>query len=131
MPSNSSEYNRAYYEANKDRAHARYLASRTEERLAYLKDYKVRYRKNLKDQIFEVYGKRCACCGESNPAFLSIDHVNGQGRAHRASLNGGTQLYLDIIRRGFPAEFQILCFNCNLGRAYNGGVCPHQAEQAA
>lgn len=35
---------------------------------------------------------------------------------------------LAIITAGFPPEYQIQCFNCNLGRARNGGVCPHQAR---
>jgi hypothetical protein len=23
--------------------------------------------------------------------------------------------------------FQVLCFNCNIGRERNGGMCPHKA----
>jgi hypothetical protein len=130
MPLDQSEYNRSYYARNRERIRAHYEANR-EARLAYGREYKLVYRKSLKDQIFEAYGGCCACCEESNPAFLSIDHVNGGGRAHRQSLNGGTMLYLDIIRRGFPDEFQLLCYNCNLGRAYNGGVCPHKDDRAA
>jgi hypothetical protein len=63
--------------------------------------------------------------------FLSIDHVNGGGRGHRKSLgtkaSSGAMLY-DIKNRGFPPDFQILCFNCNCGRQRNGGVCPHKEE---
>ncbi len=25
-----------------------------------------------------------------------------------------------------PEGFQVLCWNCNLGKYYNGGVCPHR-----
>lgn len=79
-----------------------------------------------RDQILDAYGARCLCCGESEPRFLTIDHVNGDGRQHRLELGGSNRrLLLDIIRRGFPAEYQVLCFNCNCGRQRNGGVCPH------
>lgn len=26
----------------------------------------------------------------------------------------------------YPKDIQILCYNCNLGREKNGGICPHQ-----
>lgn len=47
--------------------------------------------------------------------------MNGNGRA-----GGGTaSLYVDIIRRGFPDDFRVECYNCNCGAFRNGGVCPH------
>jgi len=85
-------------------------------------------RANLKEQVFSHYGKFCACCGETEPAFLTIGHVNGDGAAHRRSLgskSGGPRVYLDIIRRGFPNYFRVECYNCNCGAFRNGGVCPH------
>ena len=27
-----------------------------------------------------------------------------------------------------PDTIQILCFNCNCGRARNGGICPHETD---
>jgi hypothetical protein len=87
-------------------------------------------RRNLwatyRDRIIDAYGAFCACCGETGRLFLTIDHVNGDGRAHRRSLGGGNRrVMLAIINAGFPPDYQILCFNCNSGRARNGGVCPH------
>jgi hypothetical protein len=35
-----------------------------------------------------------------------------------------------IIRNGYPPDFEILCFNCNCGKAVNGGICPHEALRA-
>lgn len=69
----------------------------------------------------------CACCGEGVLAFLSLDHVNGGGRAHRQETGGGG-FYSWLKRHNYPAGFQVLCHNCNLGRQLNGGVCPHQTE---
>ena len=65
---------------------------------------------------------------KATPAFLSIDHVNGGGRAHRKAVGGGIAVLLDIIKRGFPAQFQLLCYNCNLGPYLNGGSCPHKDQ---
>jgi hypothetical protein len=85
-----------------------------------------------KAQIFAAYGGICACCGEDEPSFLSIDHVHGGGNAHRREVGGGNRrMMLQIIKAGYPPEYQLLCFNCNCGRALNGGVCPHQAKPGA
>jgi len=27
-----------------------------------------------------------------------------------------------------PAGFQVLCFNCNIGKQLNDGTCPHQLQ---
>lgn len=91
-------------------------------------------RARLKDQVFSHYGAVCACCGETEKIFLTLDHVNDDGAEHRRKMtgksgreSGGTvRVYLDVIRRGFPDDFQILCYNCNCGRFRNGGTCPHK-----
>ncbi len=79
-----------------------------------------------RDQIIDAYGAFCGCCGETERTFLTIDHVHGGGTEHRRSLGGGNRrMMLQIIEAGFPDDYQVLCFNCNMGRARNGGVCPH------
>jgi hypothetical protein len=90
-------------------------------------------RAKLKAEVYSHYGDKCACCGETEPRFLTLDHVNGGGRAHRQSLRaagppGPLAVLYDIKKRGYPPDFQILCFNCNCGRQANGGVCPHKEE---
>ena len=67
----------------------------------------------------------CACCGETNLGFLTIDHINGGGNAHRRELGGGGTLLVWLRKQGYPDGFQVLCFNCNAGRYWNGGTCPH------
>jgi hypothetical protein len=40
--------------------------------------------RKLKEAAYKAYGGfRCACCGEAEPLFLSLDHVNNDGAAHR------------------------------------------------
>jgi hypothetical protein len=85
------------------------------------------YRAGLKKQVYEHYcggTPMCMCCGETIQQFLSLDHINNDGAAHRKQFPAG-QVYLDIIRRGFPPAYDILCMNCNWGRRMNKGVCPH------
>jgi hypothetical protein len=75
----------------------------------------------------------CACCGEAEYGFLTLDHVNNDGAAHRRALNkgrnitGGGNVYYDLRRRGFPEGFQVLCYNCNCTKGYIG-CCPHQLK---
>jgi len=82
------------------------------------------HKKRIKEEVFEVYGKTCKCCGEENPAFLTMDHIDGGGTAHRKS--GASDIYKWLRSNRFPSGYQILCFNCNCGRSVNGGICPHQ-----
>lgn len=82
-------------------------------------------------EIIEAYGGQCACCGEANPGFLTIDHVNNDGKTHRDEVGSGHGVYRWLKKNGFPQEgFQLLCFNCNSGRHINGGTCPHKETPA-
>jgi predicted DNA-binding transcriptional regulator AlpA len=75
------------------------------------------------------YGGKCTCCGETKLHFLTIDHKNNDGADHRRKLGdphfGGIKIYRWLKKNSYPKEFQILCFNCNLGKYYNNGICPH------
>lgn len=91
-----------------------------------LKDY---YDKT-KLVVYEHYGNECACCGENNILFLSIDHVNNDGHLDRwpsGYRRAGYTLYSKIKTAGFPKTLQLLCMNCNYGKRMNNGTCPHIA----
>lgn len=83
------------------------------------------------DQILDHYSRACVCCGETNPQFLTLDHINNDGSKQRREMGnvgrGGYTYYKHVIDSGFPTDLQILCFNCNLGKNRNHGVCPHKA----
>ena len=86
---------------------------------------KDRERKNLKKDVLNAYGGRCACCGETNYGFLTIDHKEGGGSKHRKEINNS--IYRWLRKNGYPTDlFEVLCFNCNMGRQCNGGICPHK-----
>jgi len=108
-----------------------------EKRRAYTKAYalmhpdlpeKQRLRRwRNRTECIQEYGGRCACCGESELLFLTIDHVNGGGTKHRETI--GSNIYSWLRRNNYPKEgYQVLCMNCNWGRSQNGGTCPHMQK---
>lgn len=94
------------------------------------------YWKALRHETIMAYGGyRCACCGETEPMFLSLDHVNNDGASHRRSLGyggngkGASSRTLKWLKdNNFPEGFQVLCMNCNTGKQRNNGVCPHDSQ---
>ena len=88
-----------------------------------------KYRAKVKEQVFNHYGSMCACCGCVDIRFLTIDHVNNDG--HNSKTPGGHRISTGsvcsrIIKSGYPDAYQILCYNCNIGKYRNNGVCPHE-----
>lgn len=100
-----------YYAENKPKMLARFKAT-------YL---------DQKAQVFEHYGMVCECCGEDEPLFLTIDHIDNDGCLHRREKGRSSHnnIYGWLVRQGFPTGFQTLCLNCNQGKHRNGGICPH------
>lgn len=80
------------------------------------------YYARIKNQIFDAYGRECKCCGETIERFLTLDHINNDGFKDKKR---GYGFYIKVRKMGYPNTLQILCFNCNCGRALNKGVCPH------
>ena len=121
-------YRKQYYRRNREAIKAnvrKWEAEHPEQRKANARVYYFR----LQHQCIMAYGGyRCACCGEAEPMFLTIDHVENNGSQHRKELGtlGGAKFYLWLIANHFPRGFQVLCSNCNHGRHRNGGICPHE-----
>lgn len=136
----AKEINRRYEKKNfqKRRADARersrewYRGLKGKEKETYLEKVRNRFKKLhpiLRHAVIEGYGGKCACCGETTTAFLNVDHVNNDGYIARKNGHHPTsaqQFLRWLIKNNFPKTFQLLCWNCNLGKAFNGGICPHQ-----
>lgn len=78
--------------------------------------YKRGVRAELRRIVFGHYGMQCTCCGSTEQ--LSIDHINGDGGAHRKKIFGNNKMpsesmYRWIIANGFPSDLQTLCKPCN------------------
>jgi hypothetical protein len=101
-------------------------------------EYNKKSNLKLKREVMNAYGGICACCGETELGFLTIDHIDDNGAEHRREMaaargadgtrwgQAGAPTYRWLRKNGFPPGFQVLCANCNSGRYWNGGVCPHQ-----
>lgn len=92
--------------------------------------------RRLKNEVFEVYGGyRCVCCGETHPSMLTLDHINEDGNLHRAALSGRVRGTVDMYRKlrdaGYPSDIQVLCYNCNISKHRNGGICAHRRGEGS
>lgn len=116
-------YQRDYHARNRERENE---ASRE----YYLKHRKQliakssRILKEVRTQVFEAYGDCCSCCGETNKKFLTLHHINGDGK--KAREKGNIRALRLAIAAKDHAAYTILCFNCHHGMHGNNGVCPHK-----
>jgi hypothetical protein len=80
-----------------------------------------------RQEVLDHMGGKCECCGETNPRFLTIDHINGGGAKHKRE-NKIVKLYKWIKKNNYPEGFRLLCYNCNCARSKqrNKGICPHK-----
>ena len=108
------------------------------ENLAKGKVYAQAKRKRMREATFAAYGGNvCACCGETESKFLTIDHIDNNGSAFRKAIykgnkkgnTAGYHTYYWLARNGFPSGYQVLCMNCNYGKRMNNGVCPHKVKR--
>lgn len=89
-----------------------------------VRQYSDTHREKVRNLIFDHYGRVCVCCGEDEIIFLSIDHIDGGGNHHRREVGSGSEMYQWLVNTNFPEGFQVLCYNCQMGK-YKNGVCPH------
>jgi hypothetical protein len=83
-------------------------------------------RAKVRAWVVEQYGGRCSCpnCPETNTKFLTLDHINNDGNQHRKIVKHA--IYTWAKTNNCPPTLRLLCWNCNSGRQYNGGICPHE-----
>lgn len=118
-----------------------YRQRQLEHSRAYIKRIGKEARKQIADRClskakataYAQLGSVCTCCGESDIDFLSVDHVDNDGYkdlAKSGHRKAGLKVYAAVIKAGiFQKKYQLLCYNCNMGKAYAGkGVCPHKKK---
>lgn len=60
------------------------------------------------------YGGRCAVCGVTELAVLTIDHVNDDGaQERRDGGSSGANFYKVLLSSERRDDLQVLCMNCN------------------
>jgi hypothetical protein len=116
-------------QACRDYRRHRYARVTEEDRLRRVQ-YGAKARMKLRQDVLRAYGGKCACCGETAWQFLTIDHINGDGKAHRAEISrgkAGGAFFTQIRRQGYPPGLQVLCANCHIAKtSYDG--CPHKVQ---
>ena len=135
LPENKEKKNAQgaeYYQKNKEeilaKGRQRYNENKPKEQLRSRKRRFV-----LKIEVLAHYSEYdepiCACCGEHEIEFLSIDHINGGGLKERKKLGrSGWSFYLWLKSNKFPDGYRVLCHNCN--QSYGQfGYCPHQLSE--
>lgn len=84
-------------------------------------------RQSMRIGVLAKYGNKCECCGDENPEFLVIDHINGGGTKERKALTPwGVYIKLFNSKERLPG-YRILCHNCNASMAIYG-YCPHKRK---
>ena len=111
-----------YRERHPDRVAEQNRQSRERLGPAYWRNWQ----QERKAEIVKAYGGLCQCCGETELAFLSLDHVNGGGRQERLALgnSGAMKVVRDALPELLPG-YRVLCMNCQFGTMH-GRICPHQ-----
>lgn len=120
----------AWQEAHPERTAANKRAS-TARHTEAIRERHTAMRHATRDAVIAGYGGACACCGEDQPLFLTIDHIDGKKAAGHTKKHVGFKLYALLLREGLPDGYRVLCYNCNSGRERNGGVCPHEQHLKA
>jgi ribosome-associated translation inhibitor RaiA len=125
--SKEKAYYRAYYHANAEKLKA-YQKTYRQANAEKIKAHRQAHGQKLKETILSHYSggiPKCACCGEQNMAFLSIDHVEGGGNKQMRKLKRrGNGFYRWLRNNGYPSGYRVLCMNCNSALGLRGH-CPH------
>lgn len=78
-------------------------------------------RSDVQSTIEAYGGYVCLGCGETEPIFLTLDHIDNDGGGSKRVVRG-SGFYTQQRKSGYKDRIQILCFNCNLAKSRNKGV---------
>lgn len=138
-----SDYMKIYYQKNKERIKnyytKRYYDNLEEQRKRCREYYsknkekcKARhgeYIRSTRKEMILAYGGKCTCCGENRYPFLTLEHVNKNGREERSLYGGCEAIRLRLKRLGWPkVGYTLLCMNCNWATRFKNSMCPHKQE---
>lgn len=85
---------------------------------AYMRQYQARRLRLTRAKVLHQYDMKCAECGYSGDhRALQVDHVDGSGAEERKRMGKSP---FKIMERALaePENFQLLCANCNILKAY-------------
>lgn len=91
------EFQRQYYQDNKQRLDAYASAWRAKRRI----------------ELITALGGACVHCGEPDADVLDFDHINDDGAAHRRETKRRNVVDLLSVCPEDVVKYQLLCKNCN------------------
>jgi len=130
----SLEHSRKYHKEHRkeEREYSKeYRETHKAQYQKYNKEYIRKERKLNKNLVFLYYSNgvvQCACCGELEEVFLTIDHIRGRKTYGHGYNEGGYKLYAKLVKSNFPEGYRILCWNCNWAK-HRLSQCPHQISK--
>jgi hypothetical protein len=126
--------NEHYYE-NRDVILERkkiYTKNHVEDRKEYIKTYRIEHknelhaksfliRTSITNAILNILGAVCEDCGITEREFLTIDHINNDGKSERHL--GSVGWKRNIIKgKSDITKYRVLCHSCNLSRYHMNPV---------
>lgn len=129
----AAETKAAYRAADPERFLAMKRASSSryaEAHLQEIRDKANAKRERQRTEVIEAYGGHCNCpgCHVIHAALLTIDHIEPAHHRRTGHIRRSTRdIYREIIKLGFPPDFQLLCGSCNLAKG-DRGKCPLAGE---
>lgn len=104
------EWERAYYERNKEKIRARKAEQMRVRRLTFKDTFRqqgLSYRQATRERLFDMYGRTCAVCGFSDVRALTLDHIHGDGNEERRQV-GEKGVYRLALQDYAPDRYRIL-----------------------
>jgi len=101
------EKHKAEARRHKSEAMRRYRAENPAKHRAQSREAK----RKLKNAVFDLYGRKCVCCGFADQRALTLDHINNNGAEERREL-GERGVYRRALNNYLPLEYRVLCMNC-------------------
>ena len=108
------EYERQYYEKNKEKIRAKKAEQMRVRRLNFKDTFRqqgLNYRQATRERLLQMYGRVCAICGFSDVRALTLDHIHGDGNEERRQV-GEKGVYRLALQEHAPSRYRILCMNC-------------------
>ena len=130
------EWERQYYEKNKEKIRASKAAQMRVRRNKYpdtFRQQSLSYRQAMRQRLLDLYGCACAICGYADARALTLDHIHGDGNTERKNL-GETGVYRLAVKFFQPDVYRTLCMNCQFieykerSKPQQHGDCSEVAE---
>jgi hypothetical protein len=118
------EYNRTWNPEARKKINQKHDRKRWQEPERKQQNTEAKRRRHVRQRVavIEQYGGQCTFCGCAQFEFLTVDHIDGDGKIHRLELSGKYRTIYDFLYRTEyrPDVFRLLCWNCHMALSLYG-----------